>query len=98
MDSGRILRDEGIKLADDNAQAIWREEVDEVLNQLSLTRIPFTTDDVWALLTTTTQEPRALGAAMLRAAKDHIIVGTDSYLESLRPASHRRPLRVWVGI
>jgi hypothetical protein len=98
MTNGTVLRDEGIKRADEHAQEAWRDEADAVLNQLSMTGIPFTTDDVWALIGATTQEPRAMGAVMLRAARDGIIRSTDSYSESARPASHRRPLRVWVGI
>lgn len=98
MDYATLLRDEGIKQADENAMEAWKMEADDVLNALANTRHTFTTDDVWALMTTTTPEPRAMGAVMVRAAKDGIIVATNSYVESSRPASHRRPLRVWAGV
>jgi hypothetical protein len=97
MTNGKTLLDEAIKQVEINAAEDWLSEADAAVDILAAARISFTTDDVWQKLTTKTHEPRAMGAVMLRAARDGLIKSTGQWAESNRPASHRRPLRVWVG-
>lgn len=55
----------------------------------------FTTDDVWPHVKTKGAEPRAMGAAMLRAAREDLITSTSRFRESRARACHNRPKRVW---
>ena len=63
-----------------------------------------TSDDVWAYLLNTRwvgdfemhrQNKSALGPVIRRAAKEGYIVATGERKDSIRPETHRRPLRVW---
>jgi hypothetical protein len=72
----------------------WGERAVEAIRIIA-TRLPeFTTDDVWSEIEPP-REPSAMGIAMRRAAKDGICICTDGYRQSIRPNTHRRPLRVW---
>lgn len=58
----------------------------------------FTADDVWKLLEpseASTHEPRAMGAVMQAAARDHLIEATDRTTQSSLARRHARPVRVW---
>jgi hypothetical protein len=59
----------------------------------------FTTDAVWALLdhwgVGPPEEPRALGAAMMRAKRIGLCEPTAVTQKSVRVDCHARPIRVW---
>jgi hypothetical protein len=57
----------------------------------------FTTDDVWEELGETSEphERRAMGAAMLRVARQGLIAATDKTRPSARSVCHANPKRVW---
>lgn len=57
----------------------------------------FTTDDVWQELGNATEphERRAMGAAMLRVAKQGLIAATDRTRPSARSVCHANPKRIW---
>jgi len=59
----------------------------------------FTTDAVWAVLehwnVDPPDEPRALGAAMMRAKKLGLCEPTSVTQKSVRVDCHARPVRVW---
>ena len=80
---------------EDNANPDFIDEAMAVIEHLARVRAEFTTDDVWPLLTTSTHEPRALGAVMRKAAKAGGIKRTDRVRKSSRVACHQRPIAVW---
>jgi hypothetical protein len=94
---GAILRDDGIRRADEHADRDWKRAAYEAVSNLALFREHFTTDDVHELLgdAVSTHEKRAMGAIMRRAARDGLIEATDRYVASDRPEAHRNPKRVW---
>lgn len=95
-DLGVRLRDEGIRRADEHAAQDWKDAAYEAVSDLALFCDYFTTDDVHERLgDVTTQELRAMGAIMKRAARDGLIAATDRYVASDRAVAHRNPKRVW---
>jgi len=94
---GELLRERAIK-AVGLSNDVFMRAADKAIRAVALNHETFTTDLVWFCLDDwgySTEEPRALGAAMRVAQKDDIIYPTDSWELSIRPACHRRPLRVW---
>jgi hypothetical protein len=92
------IKDRAVFAAGAFADPTWIEEAEVAVILLCRIGRDFTTDDVHALLIkrgSTTPEPRALGAVILRAAKDKRIVPTGQYKKSVRRECHRRPLAVW---
>ena len=75
----------------------WATDIENIITRL--TTDTFTSDDIWQAATDANldvpREPRALGAILHRLAREHRIAPTDRYIPSLRPACHRRPIRVW---
>ena len=93
---GAILRDDGIGRADEHADREWKDAAYEAVSDLALFCEHFTTDDVHERLGDVhTHDKRAMGAIMLRAARDGLIVATDRYVASDRAVAHRNPKRVW---
>jgi hypothetical protein len=91
---GIELRDSAID-AVERANTEWIERAYQAVRTLATKNAIFTSDDVWVAVEGEPREPRAMGAAMRRAALDGIIVATDRTVLSLRPNCHRRPIRVW---
>lgn len=91
--------DAAIEQVDFNADPTWKKAADKAIRHVAVTRREFSTDDVWEVLYELAieppDEPRALGAAMRRAARDGFIVATDRVVRSARPECHTRPIRVW---
>lgn len=75
----------------------WATDIENIITRLATDT--FTTDDIWQAATDANldmpREPRALGAILHRLARERRITPTDRYVPSLRPACHRRPIRVW---
>jgi len=101
-EAAKAARDAAIGRVDDNAATKWKTNVDAVIRALAFTETEFTTDDVWQLLAEwgidAPHEPRALGAAMTRAAKNGVIVATDRVRNSERVVCHAAPKRVWKSL
>lgn len=97
--AAEVARDLAIEAVDFAADPQWKKAAESAILHLAATRLEFTTDDVWEVLHELAieqpREPRALGAAMRRAARNNLIVPTDRVSQSLRPECHRRPVRVW---
>lgn len=57
----------------------------------------FTTDDLWPLVPDhlIPKEPRAMGAAMTRARRRGLCIGTSNFQPTRRPQAHKSPQRVW---
>lgn len=90
-------RDEALHRVASATDPSWATDIQNII--LGLATDTFTTDDIWQAATDANlgipREPRALGAIMHRLAKQHHIIPTETYIPSLRPACHRRPIRVW---
>lgn len=88
----------GVATSRDHAPESWRDDKQLVVRELA-TRQPFiTSDDVWEAVGTHAMRlanPSALGSVFRSAAKAGDIELTEERRESQRPATHRRPLRVW---
>ena len=74
--------------------ADWAARAQSVISGICRTQQTFTADDVWEHIEHP-REPSALGVVLRRAAKQGDCICTDQYAQSTRPATHRRPLRVW---
>ena len=62
-----------------------------------------TSDDIWEWLlklelNLEVHEPRAMGAVLRNAARDHIILPVNQWQESTRPIAHKRPVRIWKSL
>lgn len=97
--AARRLRDEAIGRVDHHADPVWKKQADFAIRSVATEHAEFSTDDVWQALhdlaVDMPHEPRALGAAMRRAAKDGIIAPTNRTVNSARPECHCRPVRIW---
>lgn len=94
-------RDEAIKHVARRAE-VWILHAVQAVKAICRERGPdgaFTTDAVWAILDhwriEPPTEPRALGAAMMRAKKLGLCVPTSVTVKSVRVDCHARPVRVW---
>jgi hypothetical protein len=100
MANATELRDAALAQVEANANAEWFEVAIDSVRQIAVDNHFFTTDDVWDYLNKhwshlSTHNNSAMGAVMRTASKRGIVSATDRYLESKRPSSHARPIRVW---
>jgi hypothetical protein len=94
-------RDADIRRAWSAADADWLDAVLAAIEAVARRQPTLTTDDVLAHaphLDGVAREPRALGPAMLYAAKDGIIAPTDEYERSHRRQSNGRMKRRWTSL
>lgn len=95
-------RDEAIERVERNAEPLWKTQATQAIRHLATSRERFSTDDVWEYMhqrgMEMPHENRVMGALMVSASKQNWIARTDNYVNSLRPACHRRPVRVWVSL
>ena len=89
-----VARDEAIATVD-AANTSLVERALAAVRAVAKAHDLFTTDDVWALLDADGGEPRAMGAAMRRAAAEGVCEATLGFRLSARPVCHRRPMREW---
>lgn len=95
----RAARDAAIRgagVAAEGTDPEWVRRARKAIRDLAADRDTFTTDDVWERVPRT-GEPRALGALMVEAADEGVIVRTDDTIPSRLPARHSRPVRVWAS-
>lgn len=95
---GAKERDKALAKVESHANPEWMAEALNAVERMASIHEEFTTDAVWAVMKSKTTEPRAMGAVMRTATKRGIIAPTDLHRPSLRPASHRRPVRVWKSL
>ncbi len=91
-------REQAVKRVAVNADPEWMTLALATICDLARVRDTMTTDDIWEAMhphETFTHEPRAMGAAMRRAARNGWIEATPDYRSSARPSCHARPVRVW---
>lgn len=97
IETGERLKNAAI-MAVGNSNDAWIKRTLHRIYLIARHRSEFTTDAVWAVCSEEGDfpgEPRAMGAAMRRAASEGICEGTDRTVRSVRPACHRRDIRVW---
>lgn len=94
--TSQILRDEGIKQVEDNTDSSWLDEALAAIEYLAQEQTYISADDVWPLLTSRPHHNAAMGAVFRRAGNLGIIEPTSQFVQSKRPSTHARPLRVWM--
>lgn len=98
---GAAARDAALTRVHAAAHPGWIDAARTVLLTLADHGKPFTTDSVWEILemrgVPQTAEPRALGAVVMRLARQKKIVKTGEYRNSSRAINHGRPIPVWKG-
>lgn len=93
--------DEGERLRDEAIARVEVKSLSEFVCQI-VERWPegwlFTTDDIWPLIPDHLQphEPRAMGAAIVRARRRGLCIETQNFTPTRRPQAHRSPQRVWM--
>jgi hypothetical protein len=94
---GESLKQEAIRRVDENAQEEWKAAALAAVYKVAQSHPMITTDTVWQAIPeeVETHEGRAMGAIMVKAAKEGWITKTNQVSESARPACHRRPLALW---
>lgn len=91
---------EAVERVGENADPQWMARALDAVRKVARRRPTFTTDDVWAVLyqyDAVPDEPRAMGAVMIRARALGIVSRTDNYRNSARRRCHGRPVRVWIS-
>lgn len=92
-------RDEALERVEKNADPVWKQNCVAAIKHLAEHMTEFNSDHVWQHLheqgAEMPHEGRALGALFKNACKSGIITATDKWVQSERPACHRRPVRVW---
>jgi len=95
---GEQLRDEAVERGGSAAPQDWMRLAHAVVIRLASTGMGFTTDDVWKALPECSLEKRAMGAVMLKAKREGVIVSNGQFQKSARPENHARDVRIWVGV
>jgi len=94
----RELADRGIAHSSAAAPEEWQTMIRNAIDRLARRLPTFTSDDLWLEVGPKAMyqaNPSALGGVFRTAAAEGAIVCTEERRESDRPATHRRPLRVW---
>lgn len=96
---GQALRDAALADVEANANTAWCGLTLALIESLARQQSELTSDDVWKALADfpnyKTHQPSAMGAMFKRAASKNLIATTDRFVQSARPSSHARPIRVW---
>jgi hypothetical protein len=91
----KTATEQAIDQVEANASVEWNAEADAAVRHLCSNRQSITSDDVWALMSSKTHEPRAMGAVMRRAYRDGLIIPIDRWVQTQRASAHKRPVRIW---
>jgi hypothetical protein len=102
MTTAKKLRDAGLQQVEENANKEWTELVIDIIETLARTSSQVDSDKVWVELQKfpqiQTHQPSAMGAMFKLASNKGWITPTDRFVNSKRPSSHARPIRVWNSI
>ena len=97
--SANANRDVALEQVESNANSEWTQLTLQIIKNLAESEYEFTSDNVWLKLADypniTTHQPSAMGAMFKRAVRLNYIQSTDRFIQSQRPSSHARPIRVW---
>lgn len=88
-------RDAAIANAEGGANVLFMTAARNAIIAAATYHAELTTDDVEKHCNMTPDEPRAWGAAMMRAAKDGIIERTERTRQSKNRVCHAREKRIW---
>ena len=94
MKTGKTLRNEGIAQVLENEDSAWKEEAYAVIETLAAKGKPFTSEDVWAGVTSEPHHPNCMGAVMNSAVHKLKLV-KQGYQSATRRNAHARVLAVW---
>jgi hypothetical protein len=93
------LRDTALAQVEANANTDWCNLTVALIESIARQQPELTSDDVWKALADfpnyKTHQPSAMGAMFKRASSKKLIAATDRFVQSTRPSSHARPIRVW---
>lgn len=92
----QLLRDEGIARANANTDAWWASCFDAAVGYFASTGVPFTADDIRALVPAV-DSPNRVGARFHAASRAGLIQPTGFALSRSR-SRHAGVLRTWVGV
>jgi len=100
---GDTLKEEGMAQAlMKQGLEVWSAGFDTALRDLALTGLPFTAEDVVDVAglphESVPNGNNQIGAKINAAAKKGMIRKTGEWRKSVRPSSHSRELREWVGV
>ena len=103
MTKAKKLRDAALNQVEQNANQEWKDAALEIIHELSRHKVgqSITSDVVWLILSfehpnLKTHQPSAMGAIFRRAASLGYIHPSREFVQSERPSSHARPIRVWI--
>ena len=89
----------GIAQVEANAPDYWKEAALKAVKECATSYIEFTTDEVWAVLERQRMDrpptPAAMGAVMLRASREGLVIKTGKYRVSRQKTNHARDVAVW---
>lgn len=97
MELGQVLRDQGMAAADQAQPDEWKAAVDVEIARRAAAGVPFTADDVSAVVgDSPTGSQGAMGARFMAASRRGVIrrVG---YVPSRKPSVHAHPVAQWMG-
>lgn len=97
LDQAKGARDHAIaEVAAGAAESFWDVAI-ETIYQVARVRATFVIDDVWAARATwpPTNDRRAMGAAMLQAKREGLIIPTSDFRSTAQVFRHAAPVRVW---
>lgn len=97
VEASEEARDEAIRRGDVAADPQWKERAYQALLACARANPTFIVDQVWEYLARedVPKEPRAMGAILIRGAKEGVIARTREYRLSDRVSAHRNPRVVW---
>lgn len=100
--AAEIALNDAVERVEAHASAEWMAACMDAIRLVAEHRQELTTDSVWAVLSRwqieEPHESRAMGAAMRKARTSGWITPTHQTSRSVRPACHRRDLRVWSSL
>jgi hypothetical protein len=94
--TAKKLRDKAISQVEAHATAEFLVAADKAIRLAALKFSEFIVDDVWDFMPNVrTEDNRAMGAAIKRAAREGVISPSDHYIPSEQRQCHGNPRRVW---
>ena len=92
----RRRRDHGIVIVDKSAA--FAEAADRAIMQAARTWSAFCIDEVWQFVDGDYDvDKRAMGSAIMRAVRAHVITGSEDFRHSAQRQCHANPRRIWIS-
>lgn len=93
----KAARNDALAEVEINAAEAFYETAQLTIALVARVRPTFIIDDVWAARSSwpATHDRRAMGAAMLQAKRDGLIMPTDDFRLTAQVLRHAAPVRVW---